>query len=160
MDEQAPVRFARETLASARAGHTDVVLLRHWAEITHYRDIPLNIDWERYELAEQLGKLRSYTARVDGQLIGYIAFFVDHNVRYRDSLQAVQDVLYLLPEYRCRPRVGLRLIAFCDLELASEGVQVARHHQKIAHPALGRLLEISGYEREEVLWAKRLDRSR
>lgn len=160
MDEQAPVRFACESLESARARDTDLVLLRHWSELTHYPDIPLDVDWNRYELAEKLGKLRAFTARVGDRLVGYVAFFVDYNGHYRSSLQAVQDVLYLLPEYRARPRVGLRLIAFADHELAREGVQVAYQHQKLAHPALGRLLQISGYEPMETLWVKRLDRSR
>ena|SRR5437660_11181995 len=149
-------QYARETLAQVRASGVDELLGRHWLEIAHYPDIPLDVDWKVYEGVEADGKLRAYTARVDGVLIGYASYFVNHNPHYRSSLQATQDVLYLAPEYR-KSRIGYRLIAFADAQLAAEGVQAVYQHSKAAHD-IGPILERQGYELVDLLYAKRLDR--
>lgn len=127
----------------------------HWLEITHYPDILLDPDYERYAQAENSGALRIYTVR-DGVLIGYGIFFVNTNAHYKASLQAVQDILFLLPEWR-GSTVGFRLVKFCEEQLRGEGVQVVYHHVKNAHPMLGSLLAHQGYEPVETIYAKRLD---
>jgi GNAT superfamily N-acetyltransferase len=134
-------------------------LLRlHKDEVAHYQDIELDPDIEAYNRAEELGMVRVFTVRTDGKLIGYIAYFVRPNMHYRKSLQAVQDVLFLHPDYR-RGRVGMELIAFADRRLAEEGVQATYQHVK-CKPGLnfGPLLERLGYECVDHIWAKRLDR--
>lgn len=98
-----------------------------------------------------------YTAReVDGSLIGYCVYFVKHAPHYAASIQAAQDVLYVARSHR--GGTGYRFIAWCDEQLAAEGVQVVYQHAKVAHPALGRILERQGYEAVDVIYAKRLDR--
>ena len=149
-------RYSVEDLASVRASGVEALLERHWREIAHYQDIELNVDWSVYEQAEALGKLRIFTARVDDELVGYAVFFVNHNPHYKDSLQAVQDILFLAPEHR-KGRIGFGLLAFADMQLAGEGVQATYHHSKAAHN-IGPLLERMGYELVDVIYAKRLDR--
>lgn len=138
------------------------LLERHWREIAHFPDIVLNVDRERYLLAEVAGTVRVYTARVppcsmgiSGDLIGYAAFFVARNPHYADSLQATQDVIYLDPPFR-RGRIGLGLLQFCERELEAEGVEVVMHHVKLAHPQLGAILDRMGYQDVDVIKAKRL----
>lgn len=139
------------------------LLERHKAEIAHYPDIPLDVDTDRYRMAENAGTLRIYTARLNRgpseplTLMGYGVFFVNTNAHYRSSLQAVQDVLYVDPDQRLG-RVGIDLIRFCDRELRRDGVQAVYHHVKLAHPALGVLLAREGYEHVEAIYSKRLDR--
>jgi hypothetical protein len=74
----------------------------HWREITHYADIPLDPDIDTYNTMEVIGALRCFTAREQGRLVGYAVFFIRHNLHYRSSLQAMQDVLFVLPEHRGR----------------------------------------------------------
>src|SRR5699024_275904 len=77
------------------------LLEAHYHEVAHYQDIPLCPDRERYEAVEANGMLRLYTARDDaGALVGYAVFFVQTNAHYATSLQAVQDVLFVHPDYR------------------------------------------------------------
>jgi len=151
------VAYACESLREVREAHLEALLLRHWREIAHYDDIPLDVDWAVYESAEATGKLCLYTARLDGELIGYAAFLVQRAPHYAGSIQAVQDVLFVAPEHR-RGRVGIGLIRFSEEQLATQGVQLLYQHQKLAHPALGRILASLGYEPVEQNWAKRLDR--
>lgn len=150
------ILYARESLEAVRASNLDELLRRHWHEIAHFPDIPLSVDWEAYEGVEATGKLRAYTARADGELVGYAAYFVNRNPHYKSSLQAFQDVLYVAPEHR-KGRIGYKLIAFADAQLAAEGVQVTYQHSKVVHD-IGAILERQGYELVDAVYAKRLDR--
>ena len=132
------------------------MLREHWAEIAHYQDIPLHPDRQRYEMLEASGALRVFVATLGGNTVGYAVFVVQPNAHYSTSLQAVQDVLYLAPEYR-RAGIGRALIEACDDALRAEGVQVVMHHVKLAHD-FGPLLASLGYEPIETIHARRLDR--
>ena len=146
------VYFQRESVEDVR--HEIAPLLElHWFEIAHYSDITLDPDWTFYESSPAV---RVFTARDDGRLVGYAVFFVSTNKHYRQSLQAVQDILFLLPEYRSRT-VGPRLIIYADEELQAEGVQVVYQHVKAAHD-FGPLLTRIGYERVDTIYARRLDK--
>ncbi|MGH8277870.1 MAG: GNAT family N-acetyltransferase, partial [Steroidobacteraceae bacterium] len=121
------VTFGRESLAQVRSADLDALLMRHYLEIAHFKDIPLEVDWDRYAIAEEQGRLRAFTARAGTQLIGYAGFLVGSNLHFKTSLQAVQDVLFLVPEYRNR-HIGLQFLRYCDEELRSEGVQAVYLH--------------------------------
>lgn len=151
-----PPKFARESLKSIRGGRLEELLERHYHEIAHFKDIALDIDWDVYEIADHQGKLRCFSARADGELIGYVGHIVNTNPHYKGSLQAVQDVIFIAPERRGL-FTGSRLIAYSDQCLAAEGVQVVYHHAKAAFP-MDSILKRNGYELVDTLWAKRLDR--
>ena len=148
------VAFAREPLTSALLDEALPLLRAHWAEIAHYPDIPLEVDAQTYERSEAAGIVRCFTARTAGALVGYALFFVRHAPHYASSLQAVQDVVYLAPAVR--GGTGFRFIAWCDAQLAAEGVQAVYHHVKRAHD-FGPLLERQGYALVDLIYAKRLD---
>lgn len=149
------IEFARETLEQVRA-EIEPLLHAHWLEIAHYADIPINPDWDFYANMDAAGSLRIFTARNDGELVGYAVFFVGPNRHYKDSIQAVQDVVFLHPNYR-GARVGASLILFADAECQSENIQVIYHHIKAAHD-FGPLLVHCGYELVDLIYAKRLDK--
>lgn len=131
-------------------------LSAHYSEIAHYNDIALSPDFAAYIRTERAGLYRCFVARQGGRLIGYAAFFVRRNLHYADSLQAVQDVLYLDPAFR-NAGIGRALIDECDNRLRAEGVQVVYQHVKLAHD-FGPLLASLGYEAVETIHARRLDR--
>lgn len=128
----------------------------HYHEVAHYQDIELAPDFDQYDALDQAGILRAYTARVDGVLIGYAIFMVKRNLHYSRSLQAIQDVLFILPEYR-KNGVGAGLILHCDMELDKLGAEVVYHHVKVK-PELdfSPLLERIGYELIDKIYGKRM----
>jgi GNAT superfamily N-acetyltransferase len=149
------VTFQRET-PGGLWGEIAPLLRAHWREIAHYQDIPLEVNQGGYEQVEAAGKLRAYTARSgDGALIGYAVYIVGPNLHYSSSIQAKQDVLFVLPERR-KSTVGLRLIKFADDQLRAEGVQVVYQHSKVAHD-IGPVMLRCGYELVEHIYARRLD---
>lgn len=163
IDLVAPEYRAKRGLTFQRERVTDLwdevtpLLSRHKDEVCHYKDFVLNPDVESYEAIERAGGMRCYTARLNGDLIGYCALFVKHNLHYRDSVQALQDVLFILPEHR-GSRAGFKLIRFCEEQLRREGVQVVMQHLKLATPKTVELFRKMGYEEIDVIMGKRLDR--
>lgn len=153
--------FAVETLEQVRAAGVEQLLARHFEEIAFYPDIVLEPDWEAYALLEGAGKLRIFTVRVRGELVGYCVFLLMHNLHYKSSHQAKQDILFVLPEHRSG-RIGAHLILFAERHLRTESppVQVVYQHSKAREDLdIGPLLERVGYELVDTIWAKRLDRS-
>jgi GNAT superfamily N-acetyltransferase len=132
------------------------LIWRNWREIAQFPDIPLEVDEAKFEQAEQVGMLRTFVARHEGGIVGYALFLVNTSPHYASLIQALCDVIYVDLETRALG-VGLKLLRFAEAELRAEGVRLVWHHQKAAHPALGRVLEHMGYTPAEVNWNKRLD---
>jgi hypothetical protein len=150
---RASVTFAQEPLSADLWAEAMPLLVAHWAEVAHFKDIPLEPDLAVYRQADVNGAVRVFTARRDSSLVGYALFFVRANPHYASSVQAVQDVLYIAPE--CRGVTSYRFIRWCDEQLKAEGVEAVYQHSKAAHD-FGGLLEHQGYELVDYIYAKRL----
>lgn len=147
------MKFDQQKLADIW-GELTPLLQSHWKEIAHYQDIPLDVDVDRYNAIEESGSLKLFTVRSDsGQLIGYAAYFLNYNLHYKTSLQAIQDVIYIDPSHR---GIGREFIMACDRALQKLGVQAVYHHVKSKHN-FGPMLERLGYEEIDRIFAKRLD---
>lgn len=133
------------------------LLEQHWREIAHYQDIPLSPNRDAYVKMDEQGILRVYTARAPKleTLLGYCVFFVAPHPHYGATLYAAQDVLFIRKEWR--GKFGACFIAWCDEQLREQGVKVVTQHVKAAHD-FGRLLERLGYELQDKIYSRRLDR--
>jgi len=149
------VTFQRESV-QATFEEAYPLLEEHWAQIAHYKDIKLNPWLEAYHVAEDADALRVYTVRTAGVLCGYALFFIKPNMHYRDSVQAVQDILWVAPEHRSLT-LALSFLRWCDEQLRADGAQVVYHHVKHAVD-FGPLLKRLGYESIETVWGRRLDK--
>lgn len=130
------------------------LLFKHWDEVAHYKDISLNPDFDLYIKMEEMGMTKCYIARDEGKMAGYAVFFIKHHPHYKQSLFATQDIIFIDSERR---GTGLFLIKFCDEELKKIGVQVVSHHIKFAHD-WSKALERLGYEKQDIILTKRLDK--
>lgn len=150
----------RQVIAFAKESVVDLwdevmpLLHSHWLEICTYKDIRLNPDKAVYARNEANGLFKAYTIRSDGALIGYAGYMVCPNMHYQPILMAVQDVLYLSPDYRGK-LIGLRFIKWCDKQLYELGVAYVSQHVKTAHN-WGPLLERIGYSHTENIYTRRL----
>ena len=129
------------------------LLQKHWHEIAHFPDVPLDPDYDAYLRAEQAGKLRVFTARSGLALVGYGVFFIG-NLHYKSTPIATQDILFLSPEHR--GIAGVRLIRFCDRMLKADGIRKVYHHVKPAKVDFSRVLRHEGYELVDHVWARSL----
>jgi hypothetical protein len=148
------MRFSQETLEQ-NVAESKPLLESHFKEIAQFQDIPLDPDYDQYIALEKAGFIRYFAARsADGALVGYAVYFVRHNLHYRSSLQAVQDVIFIKKEFRGR---GGSFIKWIDEQLKAEGVQVTYHHVKVAHD-FSKMLEKIGYTFVDKILARRLDK--
>jgi GNAT superfamily N-acetyltransferase len=147
------LRFGREG-ACAVVPDMQELVSRHWREVGHYEDMPIDPDYLRYQQLEAAGVLRTFTARVAGALVGYGIFLVAPGLHYRTVLMAQETTLYLAPEYR-RGTAGLRFMRYVDEQLIAEGVtHISRHvKQRRDH---GKLLERMGYQLQDTIYTKKL----
>lgn len=148
-------RLSPEPLTEALKAEAIPLLRSHYEEIAHYRDIPMDPDWDAYDALQKSGMLRICTARTgDGELVGYVCHIVRPHLHYRSALTAIQDVVFLREDHR-GGGLGMKLIAFADQRLAGEGVKITMQHVKAAHD-FGPLLERMGYELVDHLYCRRL----
>lgn len=150
------VTIQRESFRSFIVEARELVGL-HAAEMNPHPDIPPDVDEDIYLGAEEKGAVRVYVARLDGVMIGYLVFIVQFALNWKLSLTATQTAFFVDPSARMST-AGSRLIHESERWLRDEGVQVVTQQQFTKHPALGRLLERSGYEHSTNVWTKRLDK--
>lgn len=152
--------FARESLDECRDEIIPILRNEHWEEVGHYKDIPIDMQWETYARLEEMGKLRCYTVRgVTNEahegtvLMGYAFFVVDNHLHYKNTLVAAQDILYVRKPYR---GIGRSFLSWCEARLIEEKVVTVTQHIK---PWFnwGPMAEELGYEVAETIYTKRLD---
>jgi len=126
---------------------------KHYDEIAHYQDIPLDPDVEMYKSMEDIGILKVFTARKAGNLVGYAVFIVKPNPHYKTSMQAIQDVIFIHPRYR---GFGRKFIDWID-QTIHKNYQTDVHYQhvKAAHD-FGKMLETLDYKLIDYIYGRRM----
>ena len=131
------------------------LLNSHWDEIALNKDkIKLNPDWDAYESLEVQGKLKIFTARDDGRLVGYFVVIVGVNIHYKDHLFASNDIIYLSPEHR-KGFTGIKLIKFAEKCLKTDGVSVLTINTKV-HKPFDKLMDFLKFRKIERVYSKYL----
>jgi GNAT superfamily N-acetyltransferase len=146
------ITYQQESLVTAKKDARPL-LEKHWEEIALNKDtIKLNPDWDAYADLEDAGILRIFTARSDGELVGYFVTFVKAHIHYKDHLFAYNDILFLTKEYR-KGFTGSKLIKFAEKCLKEDGVSVVVVNTK-RHKPFDVLLEWLGYKHIENIYSK------
>ena len=134
---------------------TDIkpLLGKHWEEIALNKDkIKLNPDWEAYHNLEADNKLRIFTARDNGKLVGYFVVIVSKHIHYRDHLFAGNDIIFVDQEYR-KSGLGASLINFSEKCLKDDGVSVLTINTKV-HSPFDRLMDFLKFTKVERVYSK------
>lgn len=136
------------------------LLKAHWAELAVHKDrMPLDPDFGRFQVLEDAGVLRVWTARDGKTLVGYMAWFIQPHIHYRSTLTATEDLFLLDPEYR-RGLQGCRMFTTCFDALRDLGVKRVMVHSKVHFEAdrggLGVLFRRMGFEHTDNVWSMML----
>ena len=144
--------FARESLASVKPEML-TLLDDHWREVELNQDkIKLSPHWEAYAHLDSIGALHIYTARTDGELAGYLVFFVSQAIHHVEHLLAMGDVIYIRPESRAC-FYGLKLIQYAESELKKANVSFVTITSKVDTP-IDSIAERAGYKNTERVLTK------
>lgn len=123
----------------------------HYREIARFQDIELDPDFDLYSKIDAMGKLRVFTARSEeGLLLGYACFFVNPHLHFKNSLQAVHDLIFIAKPARGH---GGKFIQYCDDQLKFEGVEVISYGVSTAFD-WGAILKRRGYEPIDTIYAR------
>tara|TARA_R110000851_G_scaffold226913_2_gene379746 strand:- start:1156 stop:1623 length:468 start_codon:yes stop_codon:yes gene_type:complete len=148
------ITYQQEFLATVE-DEVEPLLNSHWEEIALNKDkIKLNPDWEAYEALEHQGKLKIFTARDDGQLVGYFVVIVGTNLHYKDHLFASNDIIYLSPNHR-KGFTGIKLVKFAEKCLKDDGVSVLTINTKV-HQPFDKLMDFLKFRKIERVYSKYL----
>jgi len=127
----------------------------HWREVRWDQDSEADLDQAKLTAADETGAFCLFSARQDGELIGYAAFWIAHHPQNAGSLEASADAIYLRPDRRIG-RNGFELIKFAEQALRDMGARkiyiAVRHKSRDFGPVLERL----GYQSTETIYARKL----
>jgi L-amino acid N-acyltransferase YncA len=125
-----------------------------WTEMALDQEaIAYDPDWERYAELDRLGYLKIVTARDGKKLVGWHMSTVSSHPHYKSSLFAMQDLYYVLPEYRRMPTVGMRLFMAMEDEMRRLGVKEMVGNTKV-HLDRSPLFEHLGWEKTAICYRK------
>ena len=129
------------------------LLKLHWEEVAAYKDkVAFDPDYSRYLAMEKLGVVKTFILRDNGKMVGYWVFFVTPHPHYKADRFAVNDIVWVDPDYR---RVDLTPRCFDAIEqaLKADGVSVLTYHMKTYKP-FEALLKGLNYDHLEHLYGK------
>jgi len=131
------------------------LLEKHWEEVAlHQGAIKLNPDWKEYARLDAEGSLIAFTARIDGRLVGYCVLIANRSIHYKDHVFAVNDVVFVLPEYR-NTAVGYKLIKAAEEHCKNAGVALLTINTKV-HIPFDSLMESMEFDLIERIYSKLL----
>ena len=129
------------------------LLESHWEEVALNKDkIQINPDWDAYYTLQEQGKLKVFTARDEGVLVGYFVVFVSPHIHYKDRLFAKNDLIYLTPSHR-KGFTGIKLIKFAEGCLKEDGVSVLVVNTK-NHKPFHKIMQFLGFTSEDIEYSK------
>jgi GNAT superfamily N-acetyltransferase len=115
----------------------------------------LEPDWDFYDQATERGETVCVTARDHlGTLVGYIVMILRRHPHYADTILAVDDLHFLLPEFRGRG-AGKLMLAFAEEKAREAGARVFSMRCK-ADSNHGFIFESMGYKLTDLVYIKEL----
>ena len=125
----------------------------NWEETGHYQDkLNLNPDYDKYAILDENGLLHVVTTRDGEKLVGYFISLVTTHLHYKDTLHAMNDMLYLIKDYR-KGRIAINMFKYAEKDLQERGVKVLTLSMKTMQP-FDSLCESLGYSNIERVYGK------
>lgn len=113
----------------------------------HGEELPMDPDLDAAMALYKMGRLRIFTARRSGLLIGLNSFNVGGTLYRRGTMTAIALILYMLPSER-RGAIGYRFLRETDKELKELGVVLVQYVPG-SNVDMSPLLLRLGYKRQQ-----------
>ena len=112
------IRYSEEHFSKIFEREFKVMFNAHWKEIGAFNKQKVNLapNWPIYRALGDIGKLKLFTVRNDGNIVGYQLFIIDVHPHYSKTKMAESDAVYLYPEFR-KGFIGYNFLKFCIKEL-------------------------------------------
>lgn len=148
------ITVSRETFAEA-SDDVKALLPQHHREMAlNQGTIPLSPDWPFYQRAFEIGMATIYTARRDGELLGYVIFFIVPRHPHYDHRFVKDDTIWIRPDQR-GAGVATALFDFFEADLSKDGPVVIQIETRAGHEELDHLLKSREYYDTGRVYGKR-----
>lgn len=122
-----------------------------WNEVDYLRDyVDLDPDWDQILQLEELGMFRTYVAREDGSIVGFICVSVQPLLHSRSHYASQVDVAYIDPSHRGTFKALLEVV---ESDLRDQGVKVFVFNLK-SWDKTGEFMKKENYEHVENVYLK------
>lgn len=146
------IKIQHESILSCKEDMKPL-LDKHWAETEPNQDtIKLDPDWKHYSALDSAGILRIFTARNNGDLVGYCVVMISKSIHHKDHLFASTDVIYVKPEFR-KSTLGADLLKFSEAHCKESGASLMTLNMKVDFPFDG-LMQRMGFHLLERVYHK------
>ena len=144
------ITYQQEFLSLVEDEVTPLAALE-WEESGHPTET-LVIDWDAYFALEEVGRLKFFTARKEGLLIGYFVVLITSPLTTKGSLIGVYDAVYVHKDYR-KSTVARRMFKFVEGCMKEDGVYRVLASSSSKNP-IGKFLDRLGYSEIETKYEK------
>lgn len=154
--EAPEIKFAVEPFANGpKAVGFSELIEENYAEMERHKQLrKMSLDRASYDMMDRAGKMRCYSARVNGeQLVGYATFFLSRGYRYQTTgAMAFSDLWYLKPGFRSGDTAA-RMLAFVENDMRKQDV-IALYMCDPLQKSIWPLLKWAGFTPIETTYEK------
>lgn len=111
---------------------------------------PLDVDWDYYRLASQMGTCFCILALDKDGISGYSIFFIDKDAHSKNIIEAQNSAVFVKKEKRGRLSIAL----FKEAESAMKSFGADKISYPVKSEALGKFLKRNGYKQDCIVWSK------
>ena len=145
------VKVEVEELTRATIADLELLLPTHAEEAKSEK---LKVDWLSYQVMQKSGEIAFVSARMDGELVGYILHMIFPDMHVVGKVVAMNDAIYVCPSHRGR-YVATRLMKVAEEEVKRLGAHSIGQSVKVHHD-FGKILCRQGYIIDEHYYTKEL----
>lgn len=146
-----------EPLTRQSIAEMEAIFPIHYEELSQHkaRGFALDPDYDIYLRKAAAGEVLYVALREEGRIIGYFVGFVGRSLHYRDCLQLMPDIFYVVPDSR-GARGGAMLFTAVRAEAKRRGVSLIvvgakEEHREYVEPLLSGM-GFMPFERYHSLW--------
>ena len=144
------IKYQQEFLSHAEEEVTPLAELE-WEESGHPTE-SLVIDWDTYFALEEAGRLKFFTAREEGKLIGYFVVLIISPLTTKGELIGAYDAVYVHKDYR-KSTVARRMFKFVEDCMKEDHIYRVVASSSSKNP-IGKFLNRLGYSEIETKYEK------
>jgi hypothetical protein len=111
---------------------------------------PLNVDWDYYRLASQMGTCFCILALDKQGIAGYSIFFIDKDAHSKDIVEACNSAVFVKKEKRGR----LSFALFQEAENVMKSLGAHKISYPVKNEKFGKFLKRHGYKQDCIIWSK------
>ncbi len=111
---------------------------------------PLNVDWDYYRAASQIGTCFCILALDKEGIVGYSIFFIEADAHSKNIVEATNSAVFVKKEKRGKLSIAL----FKEAESVMKSLGAHKISYSVKNEKFGKFLQRNGYKQDCIIWSK------